>query len=346
MEIGSDVLRSQLSFNLNHNQLVDQRIDQLVLRRERNDRLDLYRDSLALKSSTKELQNLVEKGLLQESDTGTATATSSSSQGLDTSSGEDLDKAIDQVTELSGISSGNIIINGTKVSIDITTDSINDVISNINSSVSGVTASYDDTENKFVLTSSEDMSVGNGTSGLFAALGVDTGQISNGASEGQVDFFSTNKFKGALKKFVYTMNKVLGNAEALKKGLPGNGSEDDATNDAEGFISKIKEAVSSAYTNTINEDFGDVGKARLDFGMTFSFADGDFAAFDSRKYKSNLENEVDVMTEFFATEMDPDDENTGGLFDQLLATLTDYNITIEEKIGTVPKTGLLVNFQA
>jgi hypothetical protein len=346
MQIGSgspESLGGQLSFNLSHTEKIDQRIQALGQRRERNDRLDMMRASLALENSTRDLKRLIEKGMVQEGDSGTATATSSASQGLNTLT--DLDSNIEDVSELSGISSGNVIINGIKVEIDTANDSINDVINNINSAVSDVTASYDATENKFIISSSEDMALSNGSSNFFNELGVESGEISNGASEGQVNFFSTDKFKEAMKRFAANFNKALKKADELKLDT-GNTGDDEVSDDFSDFISKVREVTENAFANTVNEDFSGVGKARLDFGMTFSFESGDFVSFDVREYKKKIESEVELMTEFFTTAMDPKDETSGGMFDQLLTMLSDYNDVLDKKSANTPRAGLLINLEA
>ena len=248
---------ASLSYNLSHNELIDQRIIQLAERNERNNRLDFLRYSLALESSTKELRSLIDKGQKQVDNSTSATATSSASLGLDTSSGQDLDMAIDQVPELSNINSGYLQVNGVNISVDITTDSVNDVISRINSTVNGVTASYDTSANKFSITSSDSMTLSNGTSLFFNTMQVETGKIEDGSKELQKNYFSGEKMQEALKRFVRNFSKVMNFVDENKINLE---------EDTEDFLTDIKKAVENAFKNTVNSSFEGSGNARLEFG--------------------------------------------------------------------------------
>ena len=67
----------------------------------------------------------------------------------------------------SAVTTGYITINGVQINIDPSTQSLNDVISNINNSSAGVTASYDSTNDKFVLT-------GNGSTVINVGSPTDT----------------------------------------------------------------------------------------------------------------------------------------------------------------------------
>ena len=81
-------------------------------------------------------------------------------------------------TQLLSASANNlgqtITINGTSINVDPSSESLNDVISAINSSVSGVTAAYDSTNDVVTLTSASPIIVGStaDTSNLLDALGL------------------------------------------------------------------------------------------------------------------------------------------------------------------------------
>jgi hypothetical protein len=85
----------------------------------------------------------------------------------------DNQKALDQVAAFSGVSSGNVIINDTQISVDTSVDSLDAVIARINASEAGVTASFDLASQRFLLepgAESGRLSVNGNSTGFFTAL--------------------------------------------------------------------------------------------------------------------------------------------------------------------------------
>jgi hypothetical protein len=93
-------------------------------------------------------------------------------------------QALSATTWFGGVASGSFTVNGKTISINKDTDSLSSVISTINSSGAGVTASYDLAQDKVVLTTtsnSEDLiSVDGDTTGFLAAAGLSTGNTVRG----------------------------------------------------------------------------------------------------------------------------------------------------------------------
>jgi hypothetical protein len=82
-------------------------------------------------------------------------------------------KALDQVAAFSSVTSGNITINNTQISVDTTVDSLDDVIARINASSAGVIASFDPASQNFLLETqgeSGPLAVNGNATGLFTAL--------------------------------------------------------------------------------------------------------------------------------------------------------------------------------
>ncbi|MCS7263418.1 MAG: flagellar filament capping protein FliD [Armatimonadetes bacterium] len=75
---------------------------------------------------------------------------------------------------LGTVTSGNFSINGVQINIDPTTDTLNDIINSINSSGTGVTASYDAATDTIVLSSSNPIALGspNDTSNFLQVTGL------------------------------------------------------------------------------------------------------------------------------------------------------------------------------
>jgi flagellar hook-associated protein 2 len=88
----------------------------------------------------------------------------------------DVDKDLED-TSLS-VTDGYFTINGITFAVDVSEDSLSDLVSDINSSAAGVLAFYDSVSDTITLTSSvdgQDIVLSNDTAGLFAALGIATG---------------------------------------------------------------------------------------------------------------------------------------------------------------------------
>jgi len=83
-----------------------------------------------------------------------------------------------------GSGNGEFKINGVTFNFDATTDSIQDILDNINESSAGVSASYDSVNNRFVLTNTSTGDVGismqDVTGNFLAATGLSSGTLSHG----------------------------------------------------------------------------------------------------------------------------------------------------------------------
>jgi hypothetical protein len=85
---------------------------------------------------------------------------------------------LSKVTQLSSVIAGSFQINGVTISIDPSTDSLNAILSRINSSGAGVTATYDAAENRVVLDPGNNALVlENDSSGFITAVQIATGSF-------------------------------------------------------------------------------------------------------------------------------------------------------------------------
>jgi len=114
--------------------------------------------------------------------TGTITSTTALGRvnTLATMSGADLKTAITD----GGSGKGEFKINGVNFTFDASTDTIQDLLNNINESAAGVSASYDANNNRFVLTNTTTGDVGismqDVTGNFLAATGLSGGTLSHG----------------------------------------------------------------------------------------------------------------------------------------------------------------------
>ncbi len=251
-------------------------------------------------------------------------------------------------SSLPDVSSGNIVVMGEKISIDVSSDSINDVIDNINNSNAGVTASYNTSTNKFEITDDQDFNISNGSSNFFAELDVTTGTIVSDEEDTQVAFFKSDKFVDAFNRFNRKMNAFFVTAADVsqKLGIANDEDEDGETLPENPFTTDVKNAVENAVTSQFDEDFDGEGKARFKFGFTISFSTGDFLELDSKEFENKLDGNVQTMLDFFLTEVDDTNTSNGGMLSLLEDTFNTMNADLLEKINAKDKTGLLVDVEA
>jgi|GEM_PF-5581330 len=86
--------------------------------------------------------------------------------------------AFDEVSFFSGVSSGSFEINGVSISVDVTTDTLNDLISRVNDSEADAVMSYSATTDRLSIRSSkndQELTVQNDSTGLFTTFGVEEG---------------------------------------------------------------------------------------------------------------------------------------------------------------------------
>lgn len=121
-------------------------------------------------------------------------------------------QALAGTARFGGVTSGSFTINGVSISIDKDADSLTSVISKINSSGAGVTASYDSAQDKVVLTTtsnSEDLiTVGGDTTGFLAAANLSTGNTVRGNIRDDQQVLSKTTQFGSVASGSFTINGV------------------------------------------------------------------------------------------------------------------------------------------
>ena len=142
------------------------------------DEVNLSSSSPIVLNSANDTSNFLDA--LGLSNNGTGSVSSSASLGAPnlTAPADQADLAT-PLTGLGSDGSGSLTINGVAISYNADTDSLNTILSKINASAAGVTASYDSANNRMLLTNkvtgSLGVSVVDTTGNLGAALGLTTG---------------------------------------------------------------------------------------------------------------------------------------------------------------------------
>ena len=122
----------------------------------------------------------------------------------------ELDRPIDQVPVLAGISSGNFLINGTSIAVDTSTDSVNDVIGAINASGAGVGAELvDNSYLRITRTSAGNLTLDSNSTGFFEALNISSGVFEGGVAGGRPPDFTLYKISRQTQLVVDRLNDLF-----------------------------------------------------------------------------------------------------------------------------------------
>ena len=246
-------------------------------------------------------------------------------------------RPIDEVSSFSDIQTGNFSINGIDISVDVTSDSLTDVISRINNAGTDVTASFDVNSQKVSFSSENDFTLSNGTSNFFTGIKVNTGDVAVSEGAASFDFLESKKFERALDRFTGKLNKLMETSKESAEQLGEFGVT---------FIDDLKTSFEKAITSTFDSEFDGVGKVRSKFGFTFSFDGGDFLSFDFKGFKSSLGKQKNAFADFLLKVSKVPEDLKGGIDQNLNVTFQSLIDNLKSNIDNRNTTGLLVNLQA
>ena len=92
----------------------------------------------------------------------------------------DTEKALNRVAQFSSVQNGNIVINGTQISIDVANDSLDTVLARINTSGADVRASFDSTAQTVVIEAKQaarELVIDSNGTNFFSALNIVEGRV-------------------------------------------------------------------------------------------------------------------------------------------------------------------------
>jgi hypothetical protein len=292
----------------------------------------IYREIITLRKALEEIENPLRMrttGAFRPA--GPASTASSSDIGF--SSPTDPDKPMTSVSELSAVTSGDISINGTTITIDVLTDSLNDVIGNINISGAAVTASLDATGQRVSVVSdnsTDNLVINSGTTGLFVALNISDSTYEPVSQIGTSDMKKTamsNTKVRSITDSIKTAAEAFSNIFDEKK----TGSSSDS--DIEEFIDIIR----SDFKSVILEAFESGSNTLItDFGIKFDFSSAADRVFDFSTVEQNtfinylLKGDQSVNDLFFGKRSKQDD----GLVEKMLDFLQSTEEALKELLGT------------
>jgi len=279
---------------------------------------------------------------------------------------EDPATPLAEVESLSAVQNGSISVNGVAIDIDVSTDSLNDILDRITASEAGITATYDSNSKRVSLTSDDSESqliLDSGSTNFFAAV-----DISDETYEATESAFETQGVKVADVTNLVVESIVEENSEkpweqnfetapaaaldtqklsTLVNNMANamNALFDDST--FKGSPGAFLEGVRSDIRETVSSWFGSEGpQFDTDFGIRFNFEKTDektdkkvfdFSQTEQSRFESALtdpEGATSVRNALFGQE-------SNGLFTQLHATLTAAAASFESH--NIDPTGLFLN---
>lgn len=198
------------------------------------------------------------------------------------------DQAFADVAAFTSVQTGDILVNGQQISIDVATDSLSSVIDKINASQAGVVASFDSQSQKVLIEASDSASVleldGNGT-GLFSALNMPEGRVDPEAVSRGISRQRSYAIADAAAAAFSQLNTLFRDASYLGRGA-----------NSGRFRAPLEAAISALYGNNMSGDFFGV---RFD-GSSDARLRGDLASIDRQSFTKNLQLRGDSVKELLS----------------------------------------------
>ncbi|MDH3826894.1 MAG: hypothetical protein OET21_05735 [Desulfobacterales bacterium] len=262
---------------------------------------------------------------------------------------EDLTTPLAEVESFSTVQSGSISVNGVSIDIEVSTDSLNDILDRITASAADVTASYDSDSQRVTLSSNDAESqliLDSGTTNFFPAVEISDGTYEpvNETIEVQTGGVDAVKSSDLTSEYAETYiaeleatigkdedvaetpdtltdAKMLGDlvnviADSMNALFDGSASTSSQSTETEALQNEVRSAVASWFDSQgsqFNTDFG-IG---FDFEKTqegvFKFSQADRSQFEAAL--ASPQSAASVHQALFGTESE-------GLFNQLHSALT------------------------
>jgi flagellar hook-associated protein 2 len=230
------------------------------------------------------------------------------------------------IAELSGISAGAFTVNGKSISVDPAVDSLTALLSRIEGSGAGVTASYSEGTGLVTIKNTDaslPLSLSSGSTGLFPALGITDGTRTPQTATGRgLSASRAARVADAMESVANELSRLFDSSE----GAPAR-------------VGTLRSTLREAVTEALDTD---KDRARTSFGVTFDFRGGrrNVFSFDDQDRESlvrQLRQNPDVVRQLFFGDGPDDEQSLGNLF---LGALDDARRDIGRELG---RTGVFVN---
>ncbi len=301
----------------------------------------IYQEIVIIRSAFEQINNPLDLDSTKINNVKAASAGSSADLGLTRGTTDDADKTLSSIAQFSSMSSGTVTINNVDISIDVTVDSLNDVIARINASAAGVTSSLFNVDQRFMINANsagQSLTLNSRSTGFFPALNMDDG--ASGSSFGA---------KESLEKTVMPQARAARIAEAIEDfAVAFNKLFDEnklkAENDSpfEDFLETLRDDLKTAVQEGFGSTMTDVDSG---YGLAFDFGSTanrvfDFTLLDKMDLVKKLSKEGSEVNELFFGLARKDDD---GLIEKILKSLETHEDFLKGIKGT---TGIFVDTSA
>ena len=237
------------------------------------------------------------------------------------------------VAALVGVLAGTVTVNGIEVAIDPSADSLDDALARIQATVPGVTASFDAATQKVTIGSAdgEALVLDDGSSGLFAALGIAAGTY-------EAESRPSSAVRAERRAFARQVSEALEDVQREMNRLFDR--LDSPSLEESRDVTRVRTRVAAALRTEFE---GDPENLRSGFGVDFSLAEDadqlfDFGASEQQVFRRAFVTSHDRVLDFLVGRRG---QRAGaGLVGGLLSALQTADADLREKYGSV---GVLVN---
>jgi hypothetical protein len=292
----------------------------------------MYQEIIKIRTALEQIRNPLNLDKEKVNYVKAASSSSSSDLGLTRGATNDADKALSSVAAFSSMSSGTLTINGTDISIDVSVDSLNDVISRINASAAEVTSSLFNVDQRFMIASNsadQSLVLNSGTTGFFTTL-----HMVDGTSESSIGT------RESLDKTIMPKARASRIAEAIEDFTSSfnllfdeNKIQAEEDSSLEDFIETLrgdlKKAIQGGFDSTMTDVDSGFGIA-FDFGSTANRV-FDFSLLDKMDFVKKLSEEGNEVNELFFGLNRKDDD---GLIEKILNSLETHEDFLKDIRGT------------
>ena len=195
------------------------------------------------------------------------------------------DIAFENVAAFASIQTGNIVINGTSVAVDSTSDSLTSVLDKISTQVTGVTATFDEATQLVTIAAEESaggLNISSNGTGLFEAIYIPQGEVDPEQVASGISLRRAYAIADAFEIVSTELNELF--QDKTFKGGAANASP---------FRSPLDAVISDIFSDE-EPIFG----IRFD-GSADARRRGDFSSIDRRKFTRSLQFRSDSVKSFF-----------------------------------------------
>ena len=245
---------------------------------------------------------------------------------------------INSVSNLASIQSGTFTVNGKIIEVDITSDSLEDVISKINNSGAGVKASFNYSTNELTLASlrSGTVHIENGSAAFFSTLNIEDGIFGGDEGFKLEEFLTSSEFQTRLSRFTTRFNKLLemnfNDTDKDQLIYDQNERQLKVKLDEDNLKEELQAATLNAIKDYIDDGF-ESGAVELKSAVELVLTDN-LLYFSQSKVSFDTDEDPQHLFSFI--------EDTNGFLSQTINITNRHSIQLQQELNNGGTTGLMI----